>query len=164
MVESIELVILSFFASFGFGIVFRLVGKDLLWAGLSGALTRCVYLILLSVIDSRLVCVMLAAMIAALYAEVLATKKKMPSTVFLYPAIIPLIPGDLFLYTVMNLVVEDYGMTLQNGKDCILTLACMSVGFVLSSTIAYYIRRHKLGIHIEKNILMATLKGMLAEK
>ena len=145
MVESIRLIILSFLASFGFGVVFHLIGKDLLWAGLSGALTRCMYLILLSFVDNRLVCVMLAAMLAALYAEILATNKKMPSTVFLYPAIVPLIPGDLFLYTVTNLVMEEFEMALSNGKDCILTLSCMSIGFVISSTIAYYIRRHRLG-------------------
>ena len=95
MVETVKLIILSFFASLGFGIVFRIEKKNLLWAALGGALTRCAYLFLLNTVDGRLGIAVAASMFAALYAEIMAMRRKMPSTVFLYPSIIPLIPGDL---------------------------------------------------------------------
>lgn len=147
MVEAVRLVILSFCASVGFGLVFRLVGKDLLWAGLGAAMTRCVYLLLLHTMDTRLVYSIFAALFAALYAEFLATYKKVPSTVFLYPSIVPLIPGDLFYNTIAGFMTGDMQMVVENGKNCFLTLAGMSIGFVISSTVAHYIRRYRLGIH-----------------
>lgn len=87
--------------------------------------------------------VLLAACCAALYAEVLANCKRMPSTVFLYPAIIPLIPGDLLYYTVVGLLLGDHDTFVVNGANCILALAGMSTGFVLVSTVVYYIRKYR---------------------
>jgi uncharacterized membrane protein YjjB (DUF3815 family) len=143
MMEAIELVILSFIASVGFAIVFRMMGKDLLLAGLGGALTRCVYLFLLAHVETRIVYAGLAALAAALYAEVVSSWKQVPYTYFLYPAIIPLIPGDLLYNTVVGFIVQDAEMTLVNGENCILTLIGMSVGFVLNSTIIHYARQYR---------------------
>lgn len=82
MVNAIKLIICSFGASLGFGIVFRIQKKYLLYAGLGGALTRCVYLILLNFISESFIYSFLAAMAAALYAEFMAVRAKTPSTVF----------------------------------------------------------------------------------
>ena len=117
MVETVKLIIFSFTASLGFGIVFRIGKKNLLWAGTGGALTRCVYLLLPEVIDQRILYSLLAAMFAALYAETMAMRQKMPSTVFLYPAIIPLIPGDLLYNTAVNLLLRDTPQMLDNAKN-----------------------------------------------
>lgn len=145
MVENIQLVIVSFFASFGFGIVFHIEKKHLFWAALGGALTRCVYLILLNTMEDRLTYSILAAMFAALYAEIMATYKKTPSTLFLYPSIIPLIPGDLLYNTMMGVVLRNVDMIASNAKNCVLTLIGMSVGFVIVSTITYYKRIYFVG-------------------
>lgn len=145
MVENIQLVIVSFFASFGFGIVFHIEKKHLFWAGLGGGLTRCVYLILLHTMDNRLMYSILAAMFAALYAEIMATYKKTPSTLFLYPSIIPLIPGDLLYNTMRGVILQDIDMIASNAQSCCLTLIGMSAGFVIVSTITYYKRIYFVG-------------------
>ncbi len=142
MVESIELIIVSFLASLGFAIVFQIRGKDLLWAGLGGAVTRLFYMIFMAFIPYRIVYAGLAALVAAIYAELLATYKKTPSTVFLYPSIIPLIPGDLIYYTFGGLILGEMDTFGKNGLDCIFSLVGISVGFVLASTIAHYVRRY----------------------
>jgi uncharacterized membrane protein YjjB (DUF3815 family) len=143
MWENIELVILSFGASIGFGIVFQIRGVKLFYAGLGGALTRIVYLILMAFIPYRIIYAALAAFFAAVYAEVLAVKKKMPATVFLYPAIIPLIPGDLIYYTMGGLVLSNNQLFQENAIECILALIGICVGFVLSSTCAHYVRLYR---------------------
>ena len=153
MVESMKLIIFSFTASLGFGIVFRIGKKNLLWAGVGGALTRCVYLFLLEVIEQRILYSLLAAMFAALYAETMAMRQKMPSTVFLYPAIIPLIPGDLLYNTAVNLLLQDMPQMLDNAKNCVLSLAGMSIGFVLISTFTYYRRIYYVGTDIAYHLL-----------
>lgn len=141
MVENMELIALSFLASIGFAIVFQVRGRDLLLAGLGGAITRFVYIIFMAFIPYRIVYAGLAAIVAAFYAEIVATKKKTPATVFLYPSIIPLIPADLIYYTMGGLVLSDTDTFYNNGIDCLLALVGISVGFVVASTISYYIRK-----------------------
>lgn len=159
MVESVKLIVFSFTASFGFGIVFRIGKKDLLWAAVGGALTRCGYLFLIEVIDKRILYSLLAAMFAALYAEIMAMHRKMPATVFLYPAIIPLIPGDLLYYTAVNLILQNTQEMIDNAKNCALSLIGMSIGFVLISTFTYYRRIYYLGTNIAHHLLNRRKKG-----
>ena len=92
-------------------------------------------------------------MFAALYAETMAMRQKMPSTVFLYPAIIPLIPGDLLYNTAVNLLLQDTPQMLDNAKNCALSLAGMSIGFVLISTFTYYRRIYYVGTDIAHHLL-----------
>lgn len=153
MVENIKLIIFSFVASCGFGIVFRIKKEHLLWAGLGGALTRCCYLLLMSLIDERFIYTLLAAMLASLYAEIMALKLKTPSTVFLYPAIIPLVPGRLLYNTALDFFMHDNAAMLQNAGDCVLTLIGMSIGFVLISTFTYYRRVYFLSKEIASHFL-----------
>ncbi|MGM9538944.1 MAG: threonine/serine exporter family protein [Candidatus Onthomonas sp.] len=143
MEEAVKLVILSFCASVGFAIIFRMRGRDLLLEGVGGAITRGAYLLLLSCVESRILYSMLAALVAAIYAELIATHKKVPTTYFLYPSIIPLIPGDLLYNTAVGFLTRDAEMTLANGQSCALTLIGMCIGFVLSSTVIHYIRLYQ---------------------
>lgn len=153
MVESVKLVFCSFLASIGFGLKYQMQKRYLIWAGLGGALTRMCYLLLLEAIDARLVYSLLAAMFASLYAEIMAMKFKMPSTVFLYPAIIPLTPGSLIYGTAVNFVLQDTAAMWADAADCALTLFGISIGFVLISTFTYYRRVYFLGKDIASHLL-----------
>ncbi|MBQ4381640.1 MAG: threonine/serine exporter family protein [Oscillospiraceae bacterium] len=135
------LIPVSALASVAFGVVFRIPPHDLVWAGLGGALTRVVLILSSAVIPIRLMYVTLAAFVASLYAELMATARKDPATYFLYPSIVPLIPGDLFFYSLIGVYVQNRQMFETNGSSCLLTLLGMSIGFVLSSTVAHYIRK-----------------------
>ena len=140
MIENMKLILFSFIASFGFGIVFHIRKEYLIWAGLGGALTRCCYLYLVSVIDGRFMYTLLAALVASFYAEIMALKFKTPSTVFLYPAVIPLVPGALLYNTAVNFFTSDRSAMLENARNCMSALIGMSIGFVLVSTFTYYRR------------------------
>ena len=96
---------------------------------------------LLTVTSSRLLYVTLSATAAALFAECLAVMRRQPSTYFLYPAIIPLIPGDLFFYALVNLYLGNKTGFEANGIECLLSLSGLSIGFVLSSTVLHHVRK-----------------------
>ena len=137
------LVMLSYAASISFGIVFRVSLKDLWLAGLGGALTRIALIMLVPVMSSRLLYMTISASVAALYAEFLAVKRRQPSTYFIYPSIIPLIPGDLFFYSLSGLILGNRMAAETNGINCLLSLAGLSIGFVLSSTVSHYVRKKR---------------------
>ena len=152
MIENIKLILFSFISSFGYGIVFHVKKEYLIWAGLGSALTRFCYLCLVNVIDERFVYTLLAAMVASLYAEIMALTFKTPSTVFLYPAIIPLLPGRLLYNTAWYFFTGDHGAMIENAQACAFTLVGLSIGFVLVSTFTYYRRVYFLSKEIASHI------------
>ncbi len=135
------MVILSFIASVSFGVVFRIPPKDLWLAGLGGVLARIALLTLTPLMSERLSYMTASALVAALYAEFLAVRRRQPSTYFVYPSMIPLIPGDLFFFALIGLYVGDVSIFISQGINCLLSLSGLSIGFVLSSTVSHYIRK-----------------------
>ena len=144
---NLELVALSLFASIGFAMVFRTrKWQDLLLAGLGGVIVRIVYLALLAAVpEYRLLYASLAALAAAIYAEIVSKIRKHSSSYHLYPSIVPLIPGDLIYYAALGIVWVKPEMFGVNAGNCLIQLMGMSVGFVICSTGVYLIRKLKLG-------------------
>lgn len=141
--DPVLLILLAFGASTFFGFVFRIAPRDLWIAGLGGVLTRIVLIVMTQFTQTRLVYITVAAIAASLYAELWAQRRRDPSTYFLYPAIVPLIPGDLFYYALVGIYRQDRTMFETNALSCLLVLTGMSIGFVISSIIAHQIRRRR---------------------
>ena len=144
MSGNIELVVLSILASIGFAVVFQVEKKDLILAGVGGGVTRIFYLIFMSFIPNRIVYVALAALIAALFAEIVSGIKHVPATYFMYPTMVPLIPGDLFYYMCVGLITSNISMFKQNAVECTLALVGLCVGFVVCSFASNAMRIRKL--------------------
>ena len=142
--SSFELIFLTLLASTGFSVVFNIQLKDLPFAALGGVIVRVVHILFkLAFPTYAFVYTIFAAFFAALYSEILAIVKKEPSTLYLYPSIVPLIPGDLFYYTALGIVWGNMSIFTQFGPDLALSLIGISVGFVLCSTVVHYIRKFK---------------------
>jgi uncharacterized membrane protein YjjB (DUF3815 family) len=108
MLHNVLLVLFSFTCSTCFGVTFHIRPQALFFAGLAGAITRTALLLSQSCISNRFVYTLLAAMVGALYAELIAGLKQTPITKFLYPAFVPIIPGDLLYNTVVSLMTGAY--------------------------------------------------------
>ena len=142
--HSIELVFLTLMATVGFSFVFNIQLQDLAFAAIGGVVVRIVYILFqLAFPQYRFLFITLAAFFAALYSEIVATIRKEPSTLFLYPSIIPLIPGDLFYYAALGIVWNNSDLIKGYGPTLGLSLIGISVGFVLCSTIVHYVRKIK---------------------
>jgi len=142
--SSFELIVLTLMASAGFSIVFNIQLKDLPFAALGGVIVRVVHILFkLAFPAYAFAYTIFAAFFAALYSEILAITKKEPSTLYLYPSIVPLIPGDLFYYTALGIIWGNWEIVKGFGPDLALCLVGISVGFVLCSTIVHYIRKFK---------------------
>ena len=145
VLSAFELIGLTLLASAGFSVVFNIQLKDLPFAALGGVIVR-VVLVLLGLTPIKefpFVYTIIAAFCAALYSEILAMVKKEPSTLNLYPSIVPLIPGDLFYYVALGIIWEKGDFLSEYGKNLALSLVGISVGFVLCSTIVHYVRKFK---------------------
>lgn len=138
-----ELTVLTLMATAGFSVVFNIQLKDLPFAALGGVIVRIVYILAeIAFPNYRFLFITIAAFCAALYSEILAINRKEPSTLYLYPSIVPLIPGDLFVYVALGLVWQNH-LIKDFGPSLALSLIGISLGFVLCSTIVHYIRKFK---------------------
>ena len=141
---NIELVVLTLMATAGFSVVFNIQLEDIVFAAIGGVIVRLVYILFKFLLPSYpFIFTMVAAFFAALYSEILAITRKEPSTLYLYPSIIPLIPGDLFCYVAFGIVWGNTSFIVENGPNLALSLVGISIGFVLCSTIVHYVRKIK---------------------
>ena len=141
---NIELVTLTLMATTGFSVVFNIQLGDIVFASIGGVIVRLVYILFKTILPAYpFVFPMVAAFFAALYSEILANMRKEPSTLYLYPSIIPLIPGDLFCYFAFGIVWGNSKLIEQNGPNLALSLVGISVGFVVCSSIVHYVRKFK---------------------
>ena len=149
--NSIELVFLTLMASTGFSITFNIQLKDIGFAAIGGVIVRIIYILFqIALGEYRFLYIMLAAFFAALYSEILAVIKKEPSTLYLYPSIVPLIPGDLFYYVALGIVWGNIELISRYGPSLALSLIGISLGFVLCSTVVHYIRKFRFLRFINK--------------
>ena len=142
MVNNILILLFSFIASLAFSVTFGIHGKDkLLYAGLGGFLVRLVNISLSSFLDNRFVIILISALTASLYGEFMSRKLQVPTAYFIYPSIIPLIPGDMFHYMIASLVTGNIRLAEVQAFDCILSLVALSLGTIIGTTTLQSIRR-----------------------
>ena len=128
----------------GFSLIFNVKPKWMVYAVLCGMLSWSAYL-LASRIDPSYVSPVLFSSIAGgiactLYAEVMARICKTPTTVFLIPGLIPLVPGSALYYTMAYLVQQDYGSASKKGIDTLMTCLGISIGIVFVSVVFQVIK------------------------
>ena len=94
----------AFLASLGFSMVFGLRRRFLGYAALGGLLCWGLYLGMDAWTHMEFLSCLLASSFAVIYAELLARLLKTPATLFVVPAILPLVPGGALYYTMENVV------------------------------------------------------------
>ena len=127
--------ICSFLASFAFGIIFNIRSKRLLYAGFGGLLTGLTNLILNNYIKEDLIVYFIATIIGTIYAEILARFQKAPTTVYLYPTLVPLVPGTYIYYTMSLLVIKEYSQGTIMGFYALGIAGAEAIAVLISSSI-----------------------------
>ena len=118
----------------GFNILFHIRGRKLLFATLGGVVSWAVFLALAPVLPGEGFRYFLAAAAVTVYGEVLARVMKTPTTTFLVPSIIPLIPGSALYYT-MNYALNQQWSDFARQAFYTLQLALsLAVGIIAITT------------------------------
>ena len=131
MTQMIIQVLSAFIGSIGFAIFFKMKGRQIVMAGIGGAATWALYLVLQSVINGYFIPNMLASVFVGIYAEIMARVNKAPSTIFLTAAAVPLIPGGALYYAMAGLVNEDRTAFAANGEKALTIALAIALGFVI---------------------------------
>ena len=129
----------AFLGSIGFAIFFKMKGKQIVLAGIGGAVTWIVYLLIQHFIEGYFVPYLVASIFVGIYAEIMARVNKAPATIFLTAAAVPLIPGGSLYYSMLGLV-ELVEVVFATSVGAALTIAlAISLGFVVVALANKYI-------------------------
>ena len=99
----------------GFCLMYHLPRRHIPLAAGGAAACWAVYLLLRSRIGNLFYLVLLVSIFSAAYAEIAAKYAKAPATLFLIPALIPLVPGSYVYYMMLSLVQDNYIATRRYG-------------------------------------------------
>lgn len=128
-------VIAGIVGAVGFGVLYNVRGKHLVAVGIGGGLAWLLYLLLFTLIKNEVICYFVVSLSVSLYCEALARILKAPTTVFLTPSLIPLIPGAS-LYHAMTTMFS--GDVLQFGTRALATIelaAALALGVIVATAV-----------------------------
>ena len=130
----------SFLASLGFGILFNIKGKNLILAGIGGAIGGMVYNLVLFLGGSEMIAMFSGSVVFSLYSEILARVCKTPVTTFIICALIPLVPGGGMYRTMQQAIAGNIDKALAIGLNTISIAGVLVLGILLVSTLmrAFY--------------------------
>ena len=132
--------------TFGFSILFNNRGKKLVLATLGGLLSWVVFLVLAPVLPGEAVRYLLSAATITVYAEVLARLEKTPTTTFLVPSMIPLIPGGALYYTMNYALNKQWSQFAQQAFYTLQLALSLAVGVIAVTTVVRLLTalRHRI--------------------
>ena len=126
MKEIVIQLLAAFVGSLGFALIFGMRRRYLFCSSLGALLGWGVYLLAEFLLESAFLPPLFAAAFAVSYSEIMAKVLKTPATLFVIPAIIPLVPGGSLFYAMSYAVHGD----LENARlygtktgECALAIA-----------------------------------------
>lgn len=137
MMDALLEIILSFTCSVGFGIVFKIKPKELPLAGLAGVIVRIVLIIAKLFTSRRLLYTFLGALSGTFFAEFLGLRRNTSIAKFMYPAMVPMIPGDLLYNVIVCMINLDGINLLKYGTDLVASLVGIALGCMIAPMIVH---------------------------
>ena len=138
--------IFAYIACLGFGLIFHVRNKLLFISPIGGVILWGMYLALETSVSSVVVRTLIATMVAAIFCEIIARYMKVPVTVFMIIAILPLVPGSGIYYSMEAFINEDYERFFLKGIETIGIAGAIAVGIIIIATF------FKIGTTIKRQI------------
>ena len=143
MVDVIRILVSSFLASLGFGVLFNIHGNKLFLAGIGGSIGGVVYHLSLQYGCSEMMAMFFGSISFSLYSEILARMFKTPVTTFIICALIPLVPGGGMYKTMLEAISGHADKALTLGINTMCIAGVLALGILLVSTITRAIFKTK---------------------
>ncbi len=132
--EALLQILMGALGSLGLGILFNLRGRKLGIITLGGALSWGVFLLLERWIPGEATRYFLSMTAISICAEIFARIEKTPTTTFLVPCVIPLIPGSALYYTMNYALKEQWDLFLQKAFYTLELALSLALGIIAVTT------------------------------
>jgi uncharacterized membrane protein YjjB (DUF3815 family) len=128
-------IFMGFLGSLGFGFLFNIRGKKLVIASLGGLMSWAVFLLLEPLFPPEALRYFFSAAAVTVYAEVFARIIKTPTTTFLVPSLIPLIPGGALYYTMNYALNEQWAAFAAKAFYTLELAVALALGIIAVTTL-----------------------------
>lgn len=129
-------------STLGFAIIFRLKPSHLIFASLDG-LIACLCLVAFSEFEGVFIPNVAAAFAAAIFAEIFARIAKTPSTVFILPGCIALVPGGSLYYAMSSLLSQNNNEAFAYFLEALTVGVGIGGGVIVASVLLLFITQIK---------------------
>ena len=125
-------IIFSFIATLFFALVMNAPKKSLFFSSLIASFGYFIYSICV-LYNQKLLGFFLGTLMISLLGELCARQIKMPATIFIFPAVVPIVPG-LGLYQMMLAFVQNnISQALHIGVETLINIGAMSIAIAFVS-------------------------------
>lgn len=125
----------SFVASFGFGIIFNIRGRNLILAGIGGGIGGFVHYLCQTLGCGEVMALFIASIAFSIYSEICARLQKSPVTTFIICALIPLVPGGGMYRMMFHAINKESILALQTCMETLGAAGTLALGAIFVSTI-----------------------------
>lgn len=126
--------ICSFIATWFFALVMNAPRKSLIYSSFIAAIGYFVYSMCVNY-NQQLIGFFLGTLIISLLGELCARKIKMPATIFIFPAVVPIVPGLGLYQTMLEFAQNDIYEALLIGVKTLLNIGAMAIAIAFVSLI-----------------------------
>lgn len=119
----------------GFTVLFHLRGSKLLLSVIGGFLSWGIFLVLEPLLPGEATRYLISACVITVYSEILARVMKTPTTTFLVPSCIPLIPGGALYYTMNYALGKQWSQFAGQAFYTLQLALSLAVGIIAVTTV-----------------------------
>lgn len=123
-------------ATLFYALLMRTPLKALLLSAFLGSAGYVIFIISSNYFTNILAAYFLGTLFVSVIGELMARIMKMPSTIFVIPSIIPLVPGYGLYLTMLLLVQNDFNGFLKTGAQTLFIAAIMALAIALTNFVA----------------------------
>ncbi|MDO4977410.1 MAG: threonine/serine exporter family protein [Eubacteriales bacterium] len=118
-------------ACVGFAYMFKIRGRQVVYAGIGAFLSWAVYALAYGLIPSQFAATVAGAFFVGIYAFVVSRLIKSPSTIFLTAAVVPLLPGPHLYFLMEGCIDNHFYVTYAETRILIEVSLAIAFGFIL---------------------------------
>jgi uncharacterized membrane protein YjjB (DUF3815 family) len=134
--------LISFFEAAAFAVLFKVPRQRLIWAGVAGMVSWTLYSTTIQFGLGRLTAGFLGAAVASTLSEWGARRLRLPVTLLVVPAIIPLVPGFDAYWAMLAFLHKDNLQGIDTMVEAVLLALSVAAGVVTAATL-FRIQRTK---------------------
>lgn len=123
--------IYGFLATVGFAVLFNLPKNAIIVSGISGTIGWAGYLIMMYFYPSTILSTFIAAVLIGIMGEIFARKFKNPSTIFVIPGLLPLVPGAYSYRTILAIIEGNNKQAITFGLQTIGVAIAIAAGLII---------------------------------
>jgi uncharacterized membrane protein YjjB (DUF3815 family) len=138
-INKIVQVIVGAIGTLGFGVVFNVKNKQLIAVAVGGFIAWGLYLLLLEFIKNETLCYFIVSFTISIYSEIMARILKCPTTIFITPSLIPLIPGASLYHTMTSMFNGSLALFTERAISTLSLSAALAFGVIVASAIMNFV-------------------------